>query len=439
MPPPRSDDSPGSPTESASDAGPVPDAPNTTQRSQASAVPIATQKTLPSERPGNVVSDSMARTFPCSECGARLEFNIGVQNLKCPFCGHEEAIVLTEEDLIQEQDLNAMLERESERRIQNSKDKQNAKDKQNSEDQDAADPIAAGYQEVQCDRCGGTVVFTGTLTSTSCPYCAGPIQLDKAHTCTLRIPVDGVMPFLVERDQARKNLQTWVKSLWWAPNDFIRQGVEGKFQGVYLPFWTFDANTDTYYSGWRGVNVTYTYTTTENGQTVTKTATRTDWYPASGRFDRFFDDVVISASKGLPAPLLESLSPWPFQDRLQPFTHQFLAGFLARTYDIELKDGFQSGKARMEASLRSDVCSRIGGDHQRIDVMKVKWSNLTYKHLLLPTWLLAYRYRDRPYQVAINAATGEVQGERPYSWIKITAAIVTVLAIIGVIIVLANQ
>ena len=64
---------------------------------------------------------------------------------------------------------------------------------------------------------------------------------------------------------------------------------------------------------------------------------------------------------------------------------------------------------------------------------------MTYKHLLLPIWILAYKYGEKTYQVVVNAATGEVQGERPYSWIKITLFVLTIGAVGTGIYLLANR
>jgi hypothetical protein len=122
-----------------------------------------------------------------------------------------------------------------------------------------------------------------------------------------------------------------------------------------------------------------------------------------------------------------------------PFNQQVLAGFLARTYDITLGEGFADAKTRIEEALRTEVQKRIGGDEQEIMSLDVQYRALTYKHLLLPVWLLVYRYHDKPYQVAVNAATGEVQGERPYSWIKITSAVLCAVAAVLVFIYFQNS
>ncbi|MEO0479510.1 MAG: hypothetical protein AAF196_08530 [Planctomycetota bacterium] len=374
--------------------------------------PAATAPSTPTDDKDEV------RFFPCQSCGADLEFHIGAQRLKCSFCGHEEDLD-HEDGGIAENDLESALERESERRSSN------------------RDRVAEGEQgelsEIRCTNCAAEVTFEGTLTADECPYCGTPLQRDDVHRATERLPVDGVLPFRVEREKARANLAKWVKGLWFAPTDFKKRGVQGRFEGCYLPFWTFDAMTATRYTGQRGDH--YTVTRKVGDRTVTETRTR--WRSASGKFRRFFDDELVLATGGLPESTVDKLEPWPLAT-LQPFSPGYLSGYLARTYDIPLKRGFQTAKSRIESALRSDVKRRIGGDVQRISSMDTRYAGLKYKHLLLPCWLLTYKYGEKRYQIVVNAVTGEVQGQRPWSAWKIAFAVILGLAIVGVIVYFAQ-
>ena len=359
---------------------------------------------------GQAIDQNRGRIFPCEGCGADLEFHIGQQRLKCPFCGFEKEIEIPKDREVAERDYHAMLERLREWK-------------------EEEPPEDSNEFEIRCESCGGTTLFVGSLTSSECPYCASPIQRENVHRAGRRVPVDGVLPFQVDERKARENLAEWVRSRWFAPNEFRKRGVEGKFSGVFLPYWTFDSLTYTEYSGQRGENYTVTVGTGKDR----RTETRTRWYPASGEFQRFFDDVMAIATRGMPLGLVHELEPWPIASCV-PFNPEMLAGFLARTYETSLDEGFTDAKARIDAALESDVRSRIGGDQQRIHSIDTSYSAITFKHLLMPTWLMAYRYHDKPYQVMINACTGEVQGERPYSWVKITLAVLAVLAVVLVII-----
>ena len=383
-----------------------------------------TESSLPSLPPtsqgttqsaGQSIDEGKGRTFPCEGCGADLKFHIGQQVLKCPYCAFEKQIELSEEAEIAEQDLDSMLIRMRELHEKGRTDEQ-------------------GQNEVRCESCGGTVVFVGALTSSECPYCGSPIQLDKVHVAKHRIPVDAVLPFLIEKDSARENLTDWVKSRWFAPNDFQKQGVSGKFNGIYLPYWTFDSMTATRYSGQRGV---YYWVTVGSGKNKRRVR-RTRWYSASGAFQRFFDDVLVLAARGLRRDLMQSLEPWPLHECL-PYNQQVLSGYLAKTYEVELDEGFHEGKQRIDATIEQDVRQRIGGDTQLIHSISTRYDAITFKHLLLPIWLMAYHYKEKSYQVMINAGSGEVQGERPYSWIKITLAALAAATAIGTAVILFSQ
>ncbi len=358
------------------------------------------------ERAGEAVDSGKGRTFPCEQCGADLEFSIREQNLACPYCGHVQPLVIPEEEICENDYLAALERLEAE----------------------AAGTEGAAIEdvhEIRCEGCGANVVFQGTLTSTTCPYCASPLQRDRVHNLKTRVRVDAVVPFLVPHERAAANLRNWVQSLWFAPNDFRQEGANGKFQGCYLPFYTFDAATFTKWSGQRGDHY---YVTVRNDKGETSQVRHTRWSSVWGDFDKPFDDVLILALEDDRRNLIQSLEPWPL-DQAKPFTLQLLTGFFARTYDVKLRDGFQRGKARMDEAIRSEIVRRIGGDEQQVTGQQSRYDAITFKHLLLPVWLLAYKFHEKTYRVTINAATGEVQGERPWSWIKITLFVLMWVAI----------
>ncbi|TXT28454.1 MAG: hypothetical protein FD138_2584 [Planctomycetota bacterium] len=137
----------------------------------------------------------MANSSPSSKSA---EFSIGQQDLKCPFCGFEKLIQLAADTEIVEQDFHAILIRVQEWR------------------EKSGENTNAGQSEVRCSGCGANVVFVGSLTSSECPYCAAPIQLDKVHDSPKRIPVHGVLSFQIVKEKARLNLSEWVRSRWFA-------------------------------------------------------------------------------------------------------------------------------------------------------------------------------------------------------------------------------
>lgn len=357
---------------------------------------------------GESIDSGKGRVFPCDECGADLEFSIGTQSMKCPYCGAVKTIEISETAEIVEHDFRAMLEEMKARHLEGHQD----------------DESAEAEHAIRCSSCGAEVIFQGTLTSSQCPYCAVPLQRDKIHDAPTRIPVDAMLPFQVSERTAAEHLKTWVGSLWWAPNEFKKQGASGKFNGVYLPYFTYDSLTYTKFTGQRGDHY---YVTVGEGKDQ-RQERRTSWSFRSGEFQRFFDDVLIVATSEQSRALIEKLEPWPLE-RCVPFTQQMLAGLFARTYDVTLEDGFRVARERMDAALTADVRQRIGGDEQNISSQNTSYNSVTFKHLLLPVWLMAYRYKDKPYRVVINAVTGEVSGERPYSIFKIASAIIGAIAV----------
>lgn len=364
---------------------------------------------------GQSIDEGSGRIFPCESCGADLKFHIGHQNLTCPHCGFQKQIAVPDDEELREQNFHEMLLRLRELHAQGRRH-------------------IEGQHEIRCESCGGQAVFLGSLTSDECPYCGSPIQRDQVHDAEDRVPVDGVLPFRITRQTAQSNLSTWVKSRWFAPNDFLQRGVRGQFNGIYLPYWTFDSMTFTRYSGQRGEHYYKTVGTGKNKRRVRHTR----WYPASGRFERFFDDVLVLATRGMKTEFMQELEPWPL-GKCAPFNQQMLAGQLARTYEIELDEGFELARERIDAALLAEIRRRIGGDVQRVHQVDTRYNAVTFKHLLLPVWLLAYRYHQRAYQVMVNAATGEVQGERPYSWVKITLTIAAAVAVVGGIVLLTRS
>ena len=375
-------------------------------------------KKLVRVKPGESIDSGKGRIFPCDRCGADLVFSIGQQSLQCPYCSAIKQIAPPNDKPIVERDYLRALERLQRLRLKSSEEEETPN----------------VQHAVRCSSCGADVIFQGTLTSSQCPYCASPLQRDNIHDSTSRLPVDGVLPFLVPQTHAAENLRVWVKSLWFAPNEFLKQGANGKFNGVNMPYFTYDAMTSTRYAGQRGDIYFITVGEGNNRRTVQQIR----WSYRDGSFNRFFDDVMMIAASKQHIDLVEALEPWPL-DRLIPFTPEVLAGFFSRTYDVGLEEGFRLARQRIETELGMEVRQRIGGDTQQVHSQQTNYSAVTYKHILLPVWLLAYRYRNKTYQVMMNAATGEVSGQRPYSWVKITFAALMVAILVVTLWALSNQ
>ena len=351
-----------------------------------------------------------ANTIKCKNCGANLTFKPGTQQLNCIYCNTDNEITVEKTEII-ENDYNAFLEQTT-----SSSEKQT-------------------ISTVKCDSCGSSTTLAPNVTSSNCPYCDTPLIVKNASTCNLIKP-NYLLPFKIERNKAKDEFVKWVSGLWFAPNKlklYAQNSLE-KLKGIYMPYWTYDSNTQSDYSGLRGVYyyVTESYTDSQ-GKTQTRQVRHTNWYPASGTVNNVFDDILVCASHSLPKKLVQDLEPWDLPE-LIAYNDQYLAGFITESYQTELKPGFEEAKERMQSTIQSSIRSAIGGDTQQITSVSTEYNDISFKHILLPLWISAYKYNDKVYRFTINARTGEVQGERPFSAWKIALFSIAIVAVVGTII-----
>jgi DNA-directed RNA polymerase subunit RPC12/RpoP len=361
-------------------------------------------------------AEHKAESFACTNCGADLKYKPGTEHLICEYCGTTNEIPKFDTE-IEELDFHKYLQEKS----------------------DKEEQITSSY--VKCSSCGASSTLEPNITSAQCPYCATPLVVEDAKEESVIRP-KSLLPFKLDKNQAKEEFNKWVKKLWFAPNKLKKATLNfDHFKGIYIPYWTFDTDTSSKYLGQRGDHyyVNESYTTTENGKTVSKTrrVQKTRWSYRSGNVSKMFDDILTAATKSLPEKYIYELEPWDLEN-LVPFDKSYLSGFISEKYQIGLDEGFEIAKKIAEQEIRELVRRDIGGDEQRINSLNTKYNNITFKHLLLPVFVSAYKYKNKLYQFLVNGRTGEVQGQRPYSWVKITLAAVAVLAIIATIIFLTK-
>jgi hypothetical protein len=160
---------------------------------------------------------------------------------------------------------------------------------------------------------------------------------------------------------------------------------------------------------------------------------RTRWYPAAGHVARDFDDVLVLGTSRIAPSLVAKAGPWPLPSAV-PFTPDYLAGYSALRYDVDPDAGLASAKTQMADVIEDDCKHDIGGDEQRVSHMDTSYAAIMFKLLLLPLWIASYVYAGKTFQVVVNANTGEVIGERPYSKLKITLAVIAGLIVAAAII-----
>ncbi|HYH84098.1 MAG TPA: hypothetical protein VEX60_01370 [Pyrinomonadaceae bacterium] len=346
----------------------------------------------------------------CPGCGADLLFAPQDGCLTCPYCGRQEQIAPAA-GKVEERAYEDYL------RVQ----------------ADRLGTLAEGALEVACETCGATVTFTPPLVAGECDFCGSPMVAQPKSADPLLAP-ESVLPFRVTQEQATEAIRGWLGSLWFAPNALKKFAAHETMSGVYIPFWTYDAYAVSNYTGERGEHyyVTESYTEQDSqGNTVTKTreVRHTRWHPAQGTVERWFDDILIPATKSLPPNRLTALEPWDLAE-LSVYEPAYLSGYKAQRYQVDLAEGFDAAKKIAAPVIESDVRQDIGGDEQRVSQVSTNYSAITFKHLLLPVYAGAYRFREKVYQLVINGRTGEVQGERPYSFWKIFFFVLSLLAVV---------
>lgn len=358
--------------------------------------------------PSQQTPNTTVKQFPCSSCGGKLEFAPGASSLKCPYCGHQNQIPQSAED-IKELDFYEYFARANEQ------------------------GDAQEVQTVKCSSCGATSTLQPNISMSHCPFCG--TQLQAQAKASRVIKPGALIPFKITKGKAMELFRNWLGGLWFAPSGLKEQAAkEGGIKGMYIPYWTFDAKSTTWYDGERGIDyheTEYYEEEDDDGNRVTRsrTITHTRWQYASGTVWENFDDILVLAGRSLPPEIMESLQTWNTKE-LVPYQDAYMSGFQAEVYQVDLGDGFERAKQEMDEAIREAVAADIGGDHQRINTVRTQFEGITFKHILLPVWISAYKYGGKPYRFLINGATGEVQGERPWSAAKIA------LTIIGAIIVL---
>jgi len=367
------------------------------------------------------------RELPCSNCGAPLRYDPGALTLTCEHCGTvnelppDPAGPWGAASAVHELDYaKALADRLDATEIEET-------------------------QTVRCPGCGAEISFDATTIAEECPFCATPLAKSATHTHRHPKP-QAVLPFAIPERDARGRMGNWLSGLWFAPSGLKQYARAGRpMQGVYLPHYTYDARGEADYQGLRGdaYYVTQMVTFTEGGRTRTepRQVRKIRWTPAAGHVRRDFDDVLVAATETLtPGGGRAEDGPrnWDL-DGLKPYRTEYLAGFRAEAPTLALDQGFARARVAMDDGLTANVRADIGGDEQQISRMAARYHDITFKHVLLPAWLAAYRFRNRCYRVVINGRTGQVSGERPWSIWKIALAVLIAAAAVGAVAWITSQ
>jgi ribosomal protein S27E len=340
---------------------------------------------------------SALQKLACPACGGEAQWNPAKQALVCAYCGTESPYTLKANGEVVEHDLVTALK---------------------------AVPLSArGWQgdrrAVRCQHCQAISVFSGAQQGKACDFCGSTALVAFEETGDIIRP-ETLLPFAVDEPSARERVRKWYGSRWWAPNNLNQKALTDTLHGVYLPYWTFDAQVGARYTAEAG---TY-FQNSQNKREVR-------WRQVSGRIDHFFDDTLVCASRGVHPQLVRAVEPFPTSsERLKPYDPGYLSGWTVERYQLDLVGAAQQGRQRMLDAARQMCANAIQADTLRNLQVDAQFDEQTFKHVLLPIWLVGYRYGARDFQVVINGATGQVAGEYPKSWVKIGFAVLAA-ALVG--------
>lgn len=348
--------------------------------------------------------------FPCPGCNSQLYFNPKQRKLVCEHCGTELAIDQAT-NLIKENDLRQQLN-------------------------GSTDPSVTVEQQVyKCNRCGSQSVFTTETPTFICSFCSYEAVNPVAYKTRIIQP-SGMIPFAIDQQQSVSIFKTWLGKGWLAPNDLQELARHDGLHGIYLPFWTYDAQTSSKWSGFGGRHyyVTESYTDSQ-GNKQTRQVQQTEWIYRSGTYDHFFNDILIGGATELAQNEYESIFPYRLEE-LVNFDPQYLSGWKADVYDIPVHEGYAKAEVVMNEAIH-DACA----DLCRIDTyrgleVKTAYSDQTYKHILLPLWICTYAYKNKAYHFLVNGQTGSIHGKKPVSAIKVTLLVLAILAVIVALVML---
>lgn len=352
--------------------------------------------------------------FPCPQCGAEMDFDAEQGVLACVYCGHNSAVPVTEQE-IREYDLEAAFQ------------------------EMLSAPHEMGYgddkRSIKCESCGAVNTLDANVVSTECAFC-GSNQVVPQEQVAQVIKPESLLPFQVDQNRAVLLFRQWLGRGFFRPNPVkkIAKEAQARLQGIYLPFWTFDSYTLSWWRAEAGhyyyVNEDY-WTTDKQGHRAksSRRVQKIRWEPASGFLPLYFDDVLVPATSSLEPDMVERIYPFETES-LVPYDPGFLSGWGAEAYTVDLKQAWGTGQQIIQGDVQAACARQVPGDTHRNLQVDTAFSNMMYKHVLFPMWIASYRYRDKVYHFLINGQTGEVQGQAPISWIKVVLVILVGLIIL---------
>lgn len=356
-----------------------------------------------------MAGEATGQQIQCETCRGHMSWDAGVGKLRCAACGAVRAVEA--QGPIFEHGLEEGLSKPRGR-------------------------LGVGGRHVRCQECGAVVEFGAGTTAARCSFCDSPSVL-SGDARSDHLQPESLIPFAIGRDAALAAFKAWLGKRWFQPMDLGDQASISELRGVYVPYWTFSTDVTSSWSADSGYHYQVTETGKDaQGQPVQRQVQKTRWEPSAGtRFDHW-DEHLVCASAGLPEGLVQGIGDFE-TGGLVSYEPDYLQGFLAESYAVELRDAWARGQSEIRAEQSRRCAADVPGDTHRDLRASHRFEQTTFKHVLLPVWIAAFRYRDTVYRFLVNGQSGTVAGQTPRSWAKILLFVASlVVAIAGLILLL---
>jgi len=346
--------------------------------------------------------------FACPQCGATTAYTVADGGLTCTHCAYHEAPhkpVVGRGAEAFEFTVDT-LERAAER--------------------DAAELSAQGWGEARlemaCQNCGAVNTVASASLTYTCPFCGSNKVLQRQAPQDVLRP-RFLVPFQIDASTCDALARKWLGSSWMTPADLRDSSKLGGFTAVYLPYWTFDADTRASWQAEVGHQKTERYY--QNGEWKTRTVTVWRW--ESGQTGLHIDDLLEPGTAKLSRRLMQQIGDFDLNG-LRPYEPTYLAGFQAQAYDLPLEAAWERGRETMREQTRQACLGQASTRQVRNFRMELDFANESWRYILLPVYVMAYTYAGKTYQAMMNGQRGAVAGQRPVDWNKIWLVIALALA-----------
>ncbi|MGC4073326.1 MAG: hypothetical protein QM760_12580 [Nibricoccus sp.] len=268
-------------------------------------------------------------------------------------------------------------------------------------------------QELRCETCGAISVLDQDCMTGGCTFCGSSV-LSSYTELKPSLRPESVLPFKITESQVRESVRMWYGRQWLAPAALKTRAMTDTVRGMYIPCWTFDARASAHWTATTGSGENRSIGFSGNEE--------------SGHVEVQFDDVLVPASQGLNHDMLTELEPFPTNE-LKPYHPGFLAGWPVERYHLDLANAAVLGRQRMDRQMKSICAERNRNQKHRGLQISTNYSEQTFKHVLVPVWILNYLFAGEPYQVLVNGYTGKITGSFPVSRAKISTCAIAAVAV----------